>query len=63
MQHGPDRRDDEIPDWMADKRRRFTRIRAAEVVSYLRRESVATMAPVNCLCLTPGEVSGLPLVA
>jgi transposase len=29
-QHGPDRRGDETPDWMADKQRRLERIRAAK---------------------------------
>ena len=28
-EHGPDRRGDEMPDWMADKQRRLARIRAA----------------------------------
>lgn len=29
-EHGPDRRGDETPDWMADKQRRLARIRAAK---------------------------------
>ncbi len=40
--HGPDRRGDETPDWMADKQQRLTRIRAARAA--LEAEAKATAA-------------------
>jgi len=41
--HGPDRRGDEMPDWVADKARRLARIRAAKAV--LEAEAAAPPAP------------------
>jgi len=41
--HGPGRRGDEMPDWVADKARRLARIRAAKAV--LEAEAAAPPAP------------------
>ncbi len=38
-------------------------VRGAEVAGYLTRQSEATIAPVDCLCLTPRDVMELPLAA
>ena len=54
-QHGPDRRGDEMPDWMADKQRRLDRIRAARA----RLEAEAASDPADDDPDGPGPSSGM----
>lgn len=54
-QHGPDRRGDEAPDWMADKQRRLARIRAA--MAQLEAEAKAGRGA--CDPDGPGPSSGM----
>jgi transposase len=59
-QHGPDRRGDEMPDWMADKQRRLARIRAAK--AELEAEALARQAaraePATKIDGTPAKTRG-----
>ena len=54
-QHGPNRRGDETPDWMADKQRRLARIRAAK--AQLEAEAKAGLGA--CDPGGPGPSSGM----
>jgi len=54
-QHGPDRRGDETPDWMADKQRRLARIRAAKA----QLEAEAAAGPDSGAADGPGPSSGM----
>ncbi len=54
-QHGPDRRGDEMADWMADKQRRLQRIRAAKA----RLEAEAASDPATLDPDGPGPSSGM----
>ena len=54
-EHGPDRRGDETPDWMADKQRRLARIRAAKT----QLEAEAKAGPGACDPDGPGPSSGM----
>jgi transposase len=54
-QHGPNRRGDEMPDWMADKQRRLERIRAART----QLEAEAKAGPGSADAHGPGPSSGM----
>ena len=54
-QHGADRRGDETPDWMADKKRRLERIRAAKA----QLEAEAKAGPRHADPDGPGPSSGM----
>ncbi len=54
VEHGPDQRGDELPDWVADKRARLERIRAAKAA--LEAEAEAEMPPADS---EPGPSSGM----
>jgi transposase len=51
-EHGPDRRGDEMPDWMANKQRRLARIRAAK--AELEAEAQAKQAAKQAAKPDPG---------
>ena len=53
-EHGPDRRGDELPDWVADKQARLERIRAAKAA--LEAEAKADLPPPDA---EPGPSSGM----
>jgi transposase len=53
-EHGPDRRGDELPDWVADKQARLERIRAAKAA--LEAEAQADPPPEDA---EPGPSSGM----
>jgi transposase len=53
-EHGPDRRGDELPDWVADKQKRLERIRAAKAA--LEAEAQAEALPPGA---EPGPSSGM----
>lgn len=54
-QHGPDRRGDETPDWMASKQRRLERLRAAKA----QLEAEAAGSPADLDPDGPGPSSGM----
>jgi transposase len=52
--HGPERRGDELPDWVADKQARLTKIRAAKAALEAEAKAAAPVAGAE-----PGPSSGM----